>query len=77
MAERKFIPIPPNGFGSDEDEARWLADTIAMRAAEAIESMGLSATFSTDSLYELLLVSLRRAAKRAISKAKAAAEAQP
>lgn len=43
MSERNApIPIPPGGFQSHEDEARWLADTIAMlllglRSAEAAE----------------------------------------
>jgi len=67
MSERKKpIPVPRGGFCTDEDEAQWMAAAIAMRAAEAVSvAVGTAVTFPTESLYELLLLGLQSAAKRA------------
>ena len=64
---KKPIPVPREGFRSHEEEAQWLAATIAMRSAEAVAAIGISATFPTESLYELLLLGLQSAAKRAVA----------
>ena len=67
MSERKKpIPVPRGGFCTDEDEAQWMATTIAMRAAEAVSvAAGIAVTFPMESLCELLLLGLQHAAERA------------
>ena len=63
---QKPIPVPRGGFCTHEDEAKWLADTIAMRTSEGLAALGLpSFSVPTASLYELLLLGLQNAAKRA------------
>jgi hypothetical protein len=52
---------------TNEDEARWLADTIQMRAQEAVSALGVFQVDMkplNDSLYQLLLLSLNAATKR-------------
>ena len=71
----KPIPIPRGGFTSNEDEARWLAGTIGMRASETLmAATGISSNWTTDSLYELLLEGLGAAARRARKEANQAHE---
>lgn len=60
------IPIPAGGFQTNEQEARWLADTIDMRAAEAIErTIGVKVSSPSNGLYDLILLCMQSAAKRA------------
>lgn len=59
------IPIPAGGFTTNEDEVRWLADTIAMRMRETFAAAGINAAIPTESLCELLLIALNAASKRA------------
>ena len=63
---RPPIPVPQGGFRSNADEARWLADTIEMRAEDAFAALGLnvSSKSKNDSLYTLILMSLDSASKR-------------
>jgi hypothetical protein len=40
---RRPIPIPVGGFKTNEQEARWLAQTLEMRTEEALEQVGIRA----------------------------------
>lgn len=63
---RQSIPIPEGGFASNELEARWLADTLELRIHETLANFGLSNLhIEPKGLYDLLLLSLNSAAKRA------------
>ena len=69
LRRAKPIPVPRGGFTSNEEEARWLTDTIAMRMQEALIAIGVQATVPTASLRELLIFSLDSASKRAYVRA--------
>lgn len=58
------IPIPKGGFRSNEEEARWLEQTILMRLREAASNAGLRFAPQPNGLYELLLLSLNAASRR-------------
>jgi hypothetical protein len=58
------IPIPDGGLTSNEAEARWLEQTILMRAKESLTNFGINAEFKPSGLYDLLLLSLNRASRR-------------
>lgn len=60
------IPVPRSGFASNEEEARWLEQTIIMRTAEMLRRAGVSADIRPKGLYELLLLSLDAATRRAL-----------
>ena len=60
----KPIPIPEGGLRSNEEEARWLEQTILMRFREGAASIGLRVIPQPTRLYDLLLLSLNAASKR-------------
>ncbi len=59
------IPIPKGGFRTNEDEARWLEQTICLRARQMMLAAGVNATIRPNGLYDLLLMSLNAASERA------------
>lgn len=65
-AERARIPIPPGGFKTNEDEARWLEKTIILRTQEMMFAAGVVAQINPNGLYELLLMCLDGATKRGV-----------
>lgn len=59
------IPIPKGGFTTNEDEARWLEETILMRCRESLANFGINASFNAGTgLYDLFLLSLDSASRR-------------
>lgn len=67
MTKATPLPIPAGGFDTDEDEARWIEQTIVMRANEGLASIGLaSVSLATKDLYELILLAIQAAGKRAV-----------
>lgn len=58
------IPIVPGGFKSNEDEARWLEQTILLRTHGLLQMAGVNARIEPKGLYDLLLLSLNSASKR-------------
>lgn len=62
---RAPIAIPRGGFRTNEEEARWLEQTLIMRMQEATAALGISTKPEPRGLYELLLHSLNAASKRA------------
>ncbi len=60
------IPLPRGGFKSNEDEAQWLEQTIVMRMNEVLRAAGVNRTVAPKKLYELFLMSLNDAGKRAL-----------
>lgn len=71
---KQSIPFPKGGFTTNEAEARWLADTIQVRAEEMLTSAGMSVSIKSkdDSLYTLILMSLDSASKRTVTRQRAA-----
>jgi hypothetical protein len=59
-----IIPIPVGGFRTNEDEARWLEQTILLRAKEMMAVAGVTRPIAPKGLYDLLLLSLNAASKR-------------
>lgn len=57
-------PVPAGGFKTNEEEARWLTQTIILRTREGLASLGLNIEPVPDGLYDLLLLSLNAASKR-------------
>ena len=66
---RTGIPIPPGGFRSNEEEARWLEQTIVLRTQELLALAGVTTPIKPSGLYDLLLISLDEASKRGKRKA--------
>lgn len=69
MAEKSTksppIPVPRGGFQTNEDEARWLEQTIVLRQREGLrETFGVDIEPKAVGLYDLLLLSLNAATKR-------------
>lgn len=65
--KRPAIPIPKGGHKTNEEGARWLADTLAMRLREGLEGIGIHHVHPHgDQFYDLLLVSLDAATRRAL-----------
>ncbi len=62
--EAASVPIPPGGLRTNEDEARWLEQTILLRTRELLARAGVEATIKPSELYDLLLISLNEASKR-------------
>jgi len=62
----KLPPIPYKGIKTNEDEARWLERTIQMRINETLSRAGINANITPIGLYDLLLLSLQSAERRAI-----------
>lgn len=59
------IPVPRGGFVSNEDEAKWLEETLLMRFRETLAAAGLTAfNFQPKGLYDLLLLCLNSASRR-------------
>ena len=59
------IKIPKGGFITHADEARWMADTIAMRTAESLAKLGFPvADKSAGQLYDFCLICLESAGRR-------------
>lgn len=61
----RSIPIPRGGLRTNEDEARWLEQTILLRTSELLASAGVLTPIAPKGLYDLLLLSLNSASKRA------------
>jgi hypothetical protein len=63
---RPAIPVPKGGFVSNEDEARWLEETLLMRFGETLAAAGIMNVrlLQPRGLYDLLLLSLDSASKR-------------
>jgi hypothetical protein len=61
---RTRIPIPAGGLCTNEDEARWLEQTILLRTSETLASAGVTCQIAPKGLYDLLLLSLNEASKR-------------
>ena len=59
------IPIPLGGFTTDEAEADWLEATLVMRMKETLSSAGLNVAIKPGGLRDFLLISMKRAARRA------------
>ena len=59
------IPIPRGGFTSNEEEARWLEQTLRLRIRETLHAAGINATIAPIGLHELLMLSLDAATRRA------------
>ena len=59
------IPIPRGGFTSNEEEARWLEQTLRLRIGETLHAAGINATIAPIGLHELLMLSLDAATRRA------------
>lgn len=57
-------PLPPGGFKTNEDEARWLEQTIVLRTREGLASLGFNIEPTPNGLYDLLLLSLNAASRR-------------
>lgn len=66
---RPFVPVPRGGFSTNEDEARWLEQTILLRVQEMMALAGMRIEIVPNSLYELLLMSLDDASKRGVKTA--------
>lgn len=60
----KPIPIPAGGLKTNEDEARWLEQTILLRVGEMFSMIGVNTKINPTGLYDLLLMSLNSASKR-------------
>ena len=61
------IPVPAGGFATNEDEARWLEQTLIMRFEETIrDTINVNAKLSVNGLYDLLLMSLNVASRRRV-----------
>lgn len=60
------IPVPKGGFLTNEDEARWLEQTISMRLREGLAALGINVAPQFGQLYDLFLLSLNYASKRAL-----------
>jgi hypothetical protein len=58
--------MPPGGFQTDEDDARWLEQTILMRAEEVLGHAGIKAKINPAGLYELILGGAKAARRRAM-----------
>lgn len=61
---RRCVPIPAGGLKSNEDEARWLEQTILLRTEELLAAADVKAHIAPNGLYDLLLISLNSASKR-------------
>ena len=69
-------PFPKGGFKTNEEDARWLEQTIMFRMAQTLKNVGVNLrTPESPALYELLLIALGDAARRGAAKSKAALEA--
>jgi hypothetical protein len=66
MPTRTSFPCPKGGFKTDEEEAAWLAQLIALRMKEGLAALGISVAPAFKSLDELLLLSLKAAGRRAV-----------
>lgn len=64
--ERTFVPKPAGGIQTDEQEAKWLADTIDLRTREAVEKLaGIRvAPRGNDSLDRLILICIEQSVAR-------------
>lgn len=58
------IPIPSGGLRSNEDEARWLEQTIVMRTQEMLAANGITTPIAPQGLYDLLFIALESATRR-------------
>lgn len=60
------LQVPKGGFTSNAEEARWLADTIAMRFEETIaDRLGVRAEVETPAMEEVILLVLNDVSRRA------------
>ena len=67
------IPIPPDGFTSNEVEARWLEQTVVLRTEQVLERAGIPSTINPVGLFELLLLCLNSASRRSFESQEATA----
>ena len=58
------IPVPRGGFKTNEEDARWLEQTIVMRMRQVLDLAGVTTPLAPKGLYDLLLGALNDASKR-------------
>ncbi len=57
-------PIPRGGFKTNEEDARWLEQTILLRTRQMLDLAGVSAQIAPSKLYDMLLMALDDASMR-------------
>jgi hypothetical protein len=64
---RARVPVPKGGFDTNEDEARWLEQTLLLGTQELFAAAGIpSVSIKPVGLYDLLLISLNSAGDHAV-----------